>query len=397
MKRILILLLAAILCVSMLAACTEDPEQTTDTATQTGGTPSGTDSGTKNTDSSSATASSGTPDYSGVTDDALQYDPNTEHKILLGDLTKPGLIVLDLNACADLNWEELKDSDAVVWEWDPQTSKGCELANRIDGIADAKYRWSEYYKKYVVIALNSSGWVGIIDYETKDTLWETLAGSNPHSLELMPNGDLVVIGSGVGDINNGRVFYYPISANNGATGHSSSLKLQSGHGISWDPEMEVLWALGYDGISALTVRNYGTAEAELAVLSGMKYAFSGDKDGHDLSPVYGQPGKYWVTAEKYVWQFDANEETLTKGFPNASAISSAGVKGIAHFKDGTMVMTIAGTPAGKTTHSYSTRNLRIVTLQKTTGKVVSIRPKKSDVTFEDREFYKVHTFCADYQ
>lgn len=318
----------------------------------------------------------------------MGYDPSIEHKLILGDVNIPGIIVLDLNKCTSANWSDLKDSKALVWEWNPRTSSGCSYWS-INGMSDAKYRWSEYYQKYVVIACNSRGWVGIIDYNTKATLWQVTNETDVHSVEMMPNGDLVVVCSGGSNIENGYVRYFPLSQNNGAKTYSSTYAFKSGHGVCWDPERNILWALGWDGVRGYIVRDYGTTNAQLVHIKSINFP-SQDINGHDLSPVYGQPGKYWITANSYIWQFDAATETITRSYSNYGTVTGAAAKGVANFEDGTVVVS---RPDGTGNQTWLTTNLYITKIN-STGTAT-----KTTVSFAGtgRQFYKVHTFSADYQ
>ena len=244
-----------------------------------------------------------------------------------------------------------------------------------------------------MLGSSSGGWAGIIDYETKEILFEALVPNGPHSIELLPNGDLVVASSG-GDNwdTKGYLRYFPLST--GSTTHSDDLKVPSAHGVQWDPVQEVLWALQYDGVIAVQIRNYGTKDAKLVKLSDMGATFNGkDASGHDLSPVYGQPGKYWVTAGR-VWIFDSETNTLTENYKYRSGYNASSVKGIAYFPDGTMVSTPSNSKGS--TYEWSTLEMRLVYLEMS-PRVEQVIVRTKTIKFTNREFYKVHTFCKDYQ
>ena len=396
MKKILSLLLCATLCMGIFAACTDPETPGTDSEQPAGSSQvTGTDTST-NTDSSNSTPET----------KATVYDPTIEHKIIVGDVYgqahgvgKAKLAVLDLNKC-DGDWDVLTTDEAVVWEWSPLDAAEDTLArSSIRGFSDAKYRYSELYGKYVVIACNSAGWFGIIDYETKDVLWESKVNNGPHSIELMPNGDFVMVGSGGGaDGGIGSVYYYPLSVTE-STKPSSTLALASAHGVQWDPDMKCLWVVYMSGIEAVNVSGYGTAKASLQILDEMGATFTGDTSGHDLAPVAGSPKEYWVTAAKYVWKFNTETAKLSKSYVNSGAISKKNVKGIASFKDGTIVTSAAGISGNKQelSYDYTTYDLNIVTITLSTGKVQQAKANKAQVTFDEREFYKVHAFDAAYK
>ena len=380
MKRILSLLLCCALAFG-LAAC----------GGQTG--PVVSDYGSASSAPSSASDTDDASEASGKTDsdavsDAVVFDPGIEHQILVCDIMNHSVVQLDLNVCNG-DYKLLREESAVVWEWDADEDPNCHLKPG-SGIDDAKIRYSPYYEKDVVIATSSGGKAYVVDYENRTVLWETSQSNGPHSIEMMPNGDVVVAGSGGSNWEAaGSLVYYPLST--GAVGRGHEYSVPSCHGVQWDPVQEVLWVLGYYGVEALVVK-----DGRLSPVSGLSVEFDGDVGGHDLAPVYGQPGKYWVTAHKYLWLFDSVEMTLVNRYEYSNRLSEKNLKGVASFADGTMVQCVAN--VGSDLHAtWSTKALRILWPQRTDGKVSKVKMEDSTIMFSDREFYKVHTFCKDYQ
>ena len=380
MKRYLALILVVVTVFS-LVACGGD----------------GTSDGTVDTENGASTASlSDTKKDPAEKDNgnaSAVFDPEAEHLFLATDIRNGGIVIFDLDACNG-NYELLKDdSVAVVWEWRASEDPNC-VGNPGEGIDAAKLRYSSYYKKDVIIACSSAGWCGVIDYEARTVLWEyTVSGGGPHSVEMLPNGDLVIGVSG--DAKKGSVRYVPLSA--GETLPSHTLYSPSCHGLQWDPENEVLWVLDYDEVYACTVSNPGTKRASLSRVKGSEDLF-GDVDvsGHVLSPVYGQPGKYWVSAHKYLWQFDTDTGKLTRSYNRASTLTRSNVKGVASFSDGTVIMTYGGLGTD-TTYDWSSLGFRITTFEMSGGKIKQPKPKTTEVIFENREFYKVYPLSKEYQ
>ncbi len=387
MKKFLALFFCAVMVFS-LAACAPDTPATDNPS----GTPSGGSLGSTNTDVKTDSDSS-----SGVEVELNVYDPDMEHKFLATDIRNHSIVLFDLNK-VDGNFKDLTDDKCVVWEWEADSDPNCKLKPGA-GIDAAKYRYSEYYKKDVIIACSSNGCAYVIDFNAKTVLWEYRVGSGPHSVELMPNGDLVIACSG-GDTE-GQLVYVPLSA--GETKPSDRIDCPSGHGVSYDPVNECLWVLEYGELFQCMVKNAGTKDAKLVRVSGSGYNFTKeneDKSGHVLSPVYGQPGRYWV-AGQYLWIYDTESGDLTKGYNHASAYNAKSanwMKGVAYFPDGTMVQTIPGS-GGDTAYDWSCGELRIITLVESSGKVKKAVPKTVDVNFDsaNREFYKVHPFNKNYQ
>lgn len=372
MKRILAIILCLVMTV-LFVACgdTVDPATNSTGSTQ-GGSTSSTD---------------------GQKKDILLYDPEMEHKFLATDITNHSIVVFDLNAC-DGDFQKLTDDDiSIVWEWDPEEDPKCKMSPGL-GIDSAKLRYSPYYERDVIIACSSNGWAGVIDYEACSLLWEYNMGKGPHSIEMLPNGDVVIACSS----DPGALAYVPLSA--GAKTHVSWIPSLYCHGVSWDPVNECLWVLEDNGVYAATITNMGTMEGKIMRISGVGDKFdNGEAGGHAFSPVYGEPGKYWASSGKYLWQFDSTTEEMSKGYARYNTLTHKNnIKGIASFADGTVVQTVAKL-CGKSTQEWSSDGLRIITRQMSEGKVPQPREVVTVVQFDvkHREFYKVQPFTKDYQ
>lgn len=320
--------------------------------------------------------------------EAMGYDPAVDHKFIACDIINHSVVVFDLNAC-DGDFQNLKDDDvAVVWEWDSDEDPNCKIKPGY-GIDSAKYRYSPYYKKDVIIACSSGGGAWVVDYEEKTVLWEARIGGGPHSIEMLPNGDIVVAGSSGGPKQNGHLTYVPLSA--GIKKPVSTIASYSCHGVSWDPVNECLWVLEYDCARAVAVLNEGTKNAELVRIdrSGCNFP-GGGRGGHAFSPVIGQPGKYWASSGNGLWQFDAEAEEMYSNYPLNVFLTTSGIKGVCSFADGTVIETVAG--IGNETQSWSSNGFLIVTQDADTKEV-----KSEYVVFDHRDFYKVQPFTKDYQ
>jgi len=396
MKRILSLLLCMVMAFA-LVACGEDPAVSTDTNTGTGnassetGSISDTNSDKNTTDSDSVSASDGEDEEQ--ENKPMLYDPEMEHKFIVTDITNHSIVVYDLNACNG-DFEKLKDDDvAIVWEWDSDDDPNCKIKPGA-GIDSAKIRYSAYYKKDVMIACSSSGWAGVIDYEEKSLLWEYNVGNGPHSIEMLPNGDVVVACSS----DPGALAYVPLSA--GAKKPVSSIPSLYCHGVSWDPVNEWLWVLEDNGVYAATISNMGTKDGKITRVNGTGALFAdGEAGGHAFSPVYGEPGKYWASSGKYLWMFDSETETMYKDYPRfAKLTAKTNIKGIASFPDGTVIEMVSQI-GGNDTKGWSCDGIRVITHEMSTGKVKVEVDVVTDVLFEPshREFYKVQPFTKDYQ
>ena len=398
MKKLLTLLLCLVLALG-IAAC-GSTEETTETGTDDGlfteesdrsETLSSSDKTTdKTTNRKTDTSSNVTSEQKDLTvpPDGLTFDTEAEHKFFATDIKMTCLVIFDLNQyIGDLN--ALTDTRSFSWIWDPESDPKCHIMPGA-GIDSAKLRYSPYFERDVVIACSSNGWAGVIDYEARSLLWEYNIGDGPHSIEMLPNGDVVVAGSGNGSTT-GKIAYVPLGA--GFRAPVFSIAAPSAHGVMWDPQNEVLWGLEMSRIVPYRVVNPGTKDAKLEPVEEDIVSLKGDSGGHVLSPVLGQPGKYWVTAGK-VWLFDANEKTLSNTMPNYTASNQRNVKGMVSFPDGTFVQTVGGV-GKKTMYDWSTPVLRIGLIRDYGDK--GTLPLIKQIQFTNREFYKVFPVTKEYQ
>lgn len=326
--------------------------------------------------------------------DAVVYDPSLEHKIIGCDLKNASIVVLDLNQCEA--WADANNRSCLVWEWKARNESTCRYSRYVgSGIDEAKLRYSSYYKTDVVIATSSGGWAGVIEYPSGKVLWESLVPHGPHSIEMLPDGDIVVASSGGNKWSkNGTLFYFALSS--GSTTVTSSINLPSAHGLCWDPSQEILWGLGMDEITGYRVIDGGTTDARLEAIEGKRVTFLRDNGGHDLVPVFGQPGKYWATCAAGLWFFDSHTMTVTGEVDYRSTYTGENIKGLAYFADGTMVQSRAG--YGRNTISaHGATTLAVLTLSAKESDPSQIQAVRGGISFQSREFYKVHTFTRDYQ
>ena len=397
MKKLLTLLLCLSLLTGAVACGTAEgqpSDEGSDPSTETVQSESSSEVGTS--DSSVTDAKTDTTSSQTDTDESVQvpwegyvFDTETEHKFLAMDIKGHSIVVFDLNL-TDGNLDLLTGRTCLVWAWDADTDPNCKI-NPGSGIDAAKYRYSPYYGKDVIIASSSNGWAGVIDYETHSLLWEYSVGDGPHSIEMMPNGDVVVAGSGNGKTE-GKLAYIPLSA--GKKSPSCEVPSPTSHGVSYDPEQNCLWVLENTEVACFTVQGEGTKEASLVRQEGKGASlYKKDSGGHVLSPVTGTPGLYWVAAVNKLWQFDSKTGTVTDTFSNASAMTNRNIKGLASFSDGTAVMTVGGI-GNKVSNTWSTTILRFVLMKESNG---TVRPVLRDVQFKNREFYKVFPFTKEYQ
>lgn len=380
MKRVFALFLLIVLMVS-LAACGGDQPVNTDSSV----------AGSSDASTDGASVGSSDKNTDEKDDGLVLYDPELEHKFIVADSDSQSIVVYDLNLCNG-DFSKLEGDDAILWEWiwnnDPNSTHPIDSRWGLDS---AKFRYSPYYGKDVVIACASSGWVGVIDYQAKAVLWEDDLSRGPHSVEMLPNGDLIVA---VATDGASRLVYYSLSA--GITEPVHQVEADLPHGVSWDPVNECIWSLEYKGVVRINIKNMGKEDAKIIRVSGTTGTFAGNKSGgHAFAPIGGQPGKYWASNNADLQIFDAETGKLTNSYSRYKTLTGKEIKGVCSYVDGTVIELLV--EIGGDSGGYVSNGFRIITLEKGEGKVPSAKDKVEIIDVPDRGFYKIQEFTKNYQ
>ena len=309
---------------------------------------------------------SGTDSASGSSSDTEPPAEPESHYVGLTDQENQRLVVYDLDV------EDWTSPEALVWEYSDS------MTNTVAGI---KFRHSEFWGGDVVLFCGPNG-AGIIDFATKKKLWSTTSlPGNPHSVELLPNGNFICAGS-----SGNTVRIYGSSQKDSKVSYSD-VTLTDAHGVLWDPELEVLWALGGPELTAYLVE--GTdAQPKLSKISNMSYRVPGG-GGHDLAPVYGNTDRLWITAGGGVYQFVKSSEKFDDSYVGGSSVLHIHIKGIGNFYDGTVAYTF---PNGNM-HEWTTDEANFFSVNEKGNRII-----KSGVRVNEEDaYYKLRVWIPDYQ
>lgn len=322
------------------------------------------------------------------------FNKNIQHQFFATDVRNSSILIYDLNLCNG-DYSKLSGNSCVVWEWIPRYQPSCKYPEYASVPTAAKLRYSPVYDREVVIACAATGWAGIIDYDTFTVLFEIVLDNGPHDVELLPNGDFVVAGTG-GPLD-GSLVYLPLSA--GVTTSSHEISTTHGHGVLWDEERECLWVLEDHRLWAVQIEGYGTAGAKMKMVNGSSASFSHlDYAGHAFVPVYGTSDAFWFSGTLGIWTFD--KETGINSYPKnySNDYTVNGVKGIAWFSDGTMVQSVAGLGPNPL-YDYSSNGLRLITVREvklSNGEILTLTDVQ-EITIGNRDFYKVFPVERNYR
>lgn len=215
-----------------------------------------------------------------------------------------GILVFDL---ASSSW-----SGKAKWKFRP-TGRAWK------NLSDVKFR--TYGGRATVLVTASGGMVATVDAKTRKVTWSQNVGGNPHAMELLPSGAVVVASS-----KTGRLTTYGKGRH---TGHG--IPFPDAHAVAWNAASGRLWALGGAKLCSYAVGGTATAPR----LTG-KSCVGAPKGGHDLAQVYGAPSKLWFSTKSHVYQYDTRSRT---GVRAAGYIDNAKVKSVGNQPGGLVITT----------------------------------------------------------
>lgn len=201
------------------------------------------------------------------------------------------------------------DGELKSWEWTTAESEGLpegfikyfQTNDECKPIGDDK-----------ILITSSGGGVALVDRETKNTLFYAYA-PNAHSAAYLPNDRIAVA---LSTAENGNALQLFDKDKPNEILYSDSF--YSGHGAVWLPEMESLFALGYDQLREYKLKDWETDQPSLEMVNDWKIP---DESGHDLFLTSDQ--RLLLSTTNSVWQFDIAVSEFSEFEP---------LKGVEHVK-----------------------------------------------------------------
>ncbi|MGW3072014.1 DUF6528 family protein [Kitasatospora sp. NPDC001132] len=205
--------------------------------------------------------------------------------------------VLVLQSAEELMAYRGPDRLPVVWGW--SADRAPELADLTPARSwtnpdEAKSR-VRHGRRYLLTTA-SGGLAAVVETTTGRAHWAADLGTavNPHSIELLPDGNVAVAAS-----SGAWVRLYAASQGPRAATYAQ-FPLPGAHGVHWDGRTGLLWALGDSALTALRVG--GTPAAP--TLDAVRTSPLPGSGGHDLAAVLAAPGGFWVTTSDGLWRYD---------------------------------------------------------------------------------------------
>ncbi|MFH8490568.1 DUF6528 family protein [Streptomyces longisporoflavus] len=266
---------------------------------------------------SPAGASSGTP--GGV--------PRRTPPVLLTEQASRQILVLDPRRRV---WDVRRDPSVVRWAFSPTRHEGYEdLRPEVSWVYPNESKVRRLKGRTYVLTSASFGFVAVVDYPSGKRYWGAALGPgddlfNPHSAEILPDGNVAVACS------TGALVRLYAASQGPRAARYAEVELKGAHGLHWDGARKVLWAIGDDELVTYEV---GGTRARPALTRrssvGLPVGTPGKTPGgHDLFPVAGRPGRLWVTTNAAVFQYDIKGGAFVQDFAGAGEISRKSVKAV---------------------------------------------------------------------
>lgn len=225
----------------------------------------------------------------------------------------------DLFTCG---WDEVRalrivgTNITVLWKWTASNSNLPEWTWPLFATTDD---CKPYGDGRVVITSSGgdsmNGGVAVVQVQTTQAVFYARA-ANAHSADLLPRDRIAVALSY--QTNGNRLVVFDLSQPDTELFRT---ELRGGHGVVWDDQRQLLWALADYEIRAYLLVNWDTSNPQLQLVS--RYALPGI-GGHDMYPV-PHSAELVVTTGSNCWLFDRDTRTFQK-HPLLGDISS--VKGV---------------------------------------------------------------------
>ncbi|MFF8291046.1 DUF6528 family protein [Streptomyces sp. NPDC016309] len=243
--------------------------------------------------------------------------------VLLTDQASRRVLVLDGRR---RDWDPDAGPAVVKWAFSPVgDARYADLEPDVSWVHPSEAKVRRWRGRTYVLTVASYGFAAVVAYPSGRRYWGgTLSPGtirhNPHSIELLPDGNVAVAGSTGGVVR----LYAAATARGRAEVPYTTYPLADAHGLQWDAGRRVLWALGGDRLVALRVG--GTAaEPTLHEVAGARLP---TPHGHDLGQVAGDPDRLWVSSGSAVYQYVKSTGAFRRDYPGAAGISRARVKAV---------------------------------------------------------------------
>lgn len=208
-------------------------------------------------------------------------------------------------------------SGKTIWNWtaaqsdlSPAHQEWFALPDEVKPIYNCQY----------LLITSTRGGVAILRIRDKKVMFYACPKGQPHSAEVLPDGNIVVASSTDGTIDGDKLRLYKVdTVARLAAAPVATYPLAFGHNAVWDRANERLWATANDVLNAY---KYITVEGQPTLVLENSYPFpEGQNGAHELFPVHGI-NQLWLTTLKAVYKFNV----ATKEFVRFNASTTVNIK-----------------------------------------------------------------------
>ncbi len=199
-------------------------------------------------------------------------------------------VVITNQAMSSIDIVDLDRNGKLLWRWDPQYADiEADKKKWFSAPDDAK---PVYHKNYILINASGGG-VALIRIIDKKVVFYAYAGKNPHSSEILPDGNIVTASS---TDNKLVIFAVDTAASGNHQVYRQDFYLPFAHNVVWDKKRKLLWSAGDNHLYKLEY-NFDKDHPALEKIDSL--ALPGE-NAHDLFPVYGKD-LLWLTTTDNVY------------------------------------------------------------------------------------------------
>lgn len=225
-------------------------------------------------------------------------DTSAHCSISKNDALHGKCVVLTNQASAEIDIVNIT-SNKVIWSWRPSDA----------GIPKEHLPWFKYpddakpvYNCNYLLINASGGAVALIRIADKKVIFYTYAGKNPHSSELLPDGNIVTASS----TDNRLVIMHTDTTELAGQPYKKVIDLPFAHNVVWDKKRAVLWSAGQNKLYKLKYNN-DQFHPDLKIIDSLLLP---QTQAHDLFPVY-KKDELWITFHTGVYSINMSTLQLT--------------------------------------------------------------------------------------
>jgi hypothetical protein len=207
--------------------------------------------------------------------------------IVITDQAKPAIDIVDIGR-----------NDKLLWTWSAsQSNVDRDKVKWFSNPDDAK---PVYNLKYLLINASGGG-IFLVRIADKKAVFYAYAGKNPHSSELLPDGNIVTASS----TDNRLVVFHVDTTISPDEVYKKVVFLPFAHNVVWDKKRKVLWSAGKNHLYKFQY-NFNCKKPNLILKDSLQ--LSGN-NAHDLFPVYGKDS-LWLTNPGGVYTINMKTKQL---------------------------------------------------------------------------------------